>query len=295
MAETLLACPLCGSPQLTEDTFAAKHLNLTAQYGVSHCASCTMRFLNPRPTKAEYEQLYATGGGNLGELYPGINDFYAAEISKRQYRFDQIVSTLVDHQAGNRLLEIGASTGEFLSKAKAAGFSVEGVEPSKKACEAAEARHGLTLTNTSIEEANFNHASFDVIVASHVFEHLLDPLKVIRRVESWLKIGGLCLVEIPNQFTNSYMLKSRLTRKCPVRPRSVSCIHHTMFYSRNSLIALAHQARLAVRHVRSVDRNTTTFWRFKTRAKRLFWRLTCTGPQLELLAFRRPAKRGKNL
>jgi 2-polyprenyl-3-methyl-5-hydroxy-6-metoxy-1,4-benzoquinol methylase len=40
---------------------------------------------------------------------------------------------------------------------------------------------------------------FDVIIASHVLEHVQDPTIVLRKVRTWLKPGGILIVIVPNR------------------------------------------------------------------------------------------------
>src|SRR5271156_6060058 len=39
---------------------------------------------------------------------------------------------------------------------------------------------------------------FDAVILSHVLEHLKDPVAVLRRVLSYLRIGGQMLIAVPN-------------------------------------------------------------------------------------------------
>src|SRR5262249_10874538 len=46
--------------------------------------------------------------------------------------------------------------------------------------------------------APFRTASFDVVSAFHVLEHVPDPVAVVRRMLAWLAPGGIVIVEVPN-------------------------------------------------------------------------------------------------
>lgn len=40
--------------------------------------------------------------------------------------------------------------------------------------------------------------SYDVVFASHVLEHVMDPLETLRKIKSWLKPTGIVIVVVPN-------------------------------------------------------------------------------------------------
>ena len=45
---------------------------------------------------------------------------------------------------------------------------------------------------------DFAPASFDVITANHVVEHLRDPIVSMRRIRNWLSPDGVMVIEVPN-------------------------------------------------------------------------------------------------
>jgi SAM-dependent methyltransferase len=47
-------------------------------------------------------------------------------------------------------------------------------------------------------EVTLPPASFDVITAFHVVEHLPDPGQALRNMLDWLATGGLMIIEVPN-------------------------------------------------------------------------------------------------
>jgi SAM-dependent methyltransferase len=89
-----------------------------------------------------------------------------------------------------RLLDVGAGRGRFVLAAREAGYDATGIEPSSR-----EADH---VSRASVQDAAFEPASFDVVTAWHVLEHLDDPGFALDRIRSWLAPGGGLLVGVPN-------------------------------------------------------------------------------------------------
>jgi SAM-dependent methyltransferase len=95
------------------------------------------------------------------------------------------------------LLDAGAGRGRFVLAAAAAGYDASGVEPSARGAESA-ARAGARVRRTSIEGAELDLASLDVVTLWHVLEHLEDPGTALTAIRGWLRPGGGLLVGVPN-------------------------------------------------------------------------------------------------
>jgi len=96
-----------------------------------------------------------------------------------------------------RYLDVGCGSGGALAVAKALGWRVAGIE--MDAAAAAMARRFSDEVHTGdAMTAPFAPASFDVVSAFHVLEHVPDPVAVVRRMLEWLAPGGLAIIEVPN-------------------------------------------------------------------------------------------------
>lgn len=99
---------------------------------------------------------------------------------------------------GGRLLEIGCGTGELLALAVQEGFEVTGVDSSQQSLQQVRARFGLRQLYDSLDAVPRSAGYFDVVVISHVLEHLYDPVRALRRIYSLLRPQGLLFVAVPN-------------------------------------------------------------------------------------------------
>ena len=95
------------------------------------------------------------------------------------------------------VLDYGCGNGDFLSRAAALGHRAKGVDFDADAVAAATAR-GLDIIQThAIDEAEFCGA-FDLVTASHVLEHVADPVDLLTCFARWLKPAGKVYIELPN-------------------------------------------------------------------------------------------------
>lgn len=252
MTETLTACLLCGHTALKADNHAASQLNLVDVHGVARCSQCGLRFLNPRPSREEYEAAYRDGTGPLARAYPVPSRYYADEDAARIPEYRTKLETLVHAGAGRRLLEIGACTGIFLNEARRWGFEPDGIEPSSQNRRIAHSRFGLNLRPGLIEDQDLPAGSYDVVFSSNVFEHLLDPLSATCLARRWLRPGGLLMLEVPNQFDSFAARRRRWLGRTLARERSFLSVHHTVFFSRRTLRHLAAEAGMQICRLRNV-------------------------------------------
>ena len=85
----------------------------------------------------------------------------------RKYTLKKKVSLINSfHTSGKKILDLGSGTGDFLATAKASGWDVYGVEPSKEARIVSENKKIVAIEDLSLLEEE----SFDVITLWHVLE-----------------------------------------------------------------------------------------------------------------------------
>ncbi len=106
---------------------------------------------------------------------------------------------------GKRVLDLGCRSGA-LSRAYLDGNEVVGVDVDRSALADAAAL-GIETHWADVEEPlPFPDASFDVVVAGELLEHLRNPSDVVSEARRLLRPGALLVGSVPN----AYRLKNRL-------------------------------------------------------------------------------------
>jgi 2-polyprenyl-3-methyl-5-hydroxy-6-metoxy-1,4-benzoquinol methylase len=198
-------CPN-GCPLDDKSLFVARDrlFDLPGNYHVVRCNHCGLVRTEPRPTSASMSFYY------LSDKYPAYQASNNLKADNNKL-FGNLLSTMYHKVFGfhgynvvpnippGKMLEVGCSTGQFLRKMSAKGWSVEGIELSETAAAQAEAS-GFNVSCGSLESTpdQCMRGRFDLIVGWMVIEHLHDPVLGLRKLKCWTRPGGWLAISIPN-------------------------------------------------------------------------------------------------
>jgi 2-polyprenyl-3-methyl-5-hydroxy-6-metoxy-1,4-benzoquinol methylase len=184
------ACNLCGSTD-------GGILFEKEGYIIVRCRHCGLVYTNPRHTLDELRTFYEESY-HEGEKEDALKSSKAFHITERLWRMT----------GGSRLLDIGCSTGIFLNGAKRR-FYVKGVEYASWSAEFARRVYGLTVYNSTLEEAHFGNAQFDAVTFFEVIEHVHDPTAFLCEVNRILRPGGVVAISTGNVDSLEAMVRRR--------------------------------------------------------------------------------------
>jgi SAM-dependent methyltransferase len=164
------ACPACGAAR-----GAARGRKNDLE--VASCAACGTLYALSAPGAA----------GGYDDYYDAANLSVPTFIDRR---LDEIVAGFAPYRRANRLLDIGCGAGSLLEAARRAGWEAEGVEVSRPSVEHVRAR-GFEVFYGELAEARYPAASFDVVTASEILEHLPEPKELLQEIARVVRPGGL--------------------------------------------------------------------------------------------------------
>ena len=192
--------------------------SFTASYDL--CAECGLLIYAPRPTAEEVAAKYARLGGASSST---VDDPIVVPIDR--VRSDEIFGHVSDClEPGARVLDFGGGTGSLMCQFVARGFDCSVIDYSPQAIE------GVSRLGKTLDELD-ESARFDMIVASHVIEHVPDPLDTVRGLAARLAEGGSLYIEVPFE-----LLGGPPNRRDPVT--------HINFFSDASLAQMVARAGL---------------------------------------------------
>lgn len=151
-------------------------------FRVVRCRNCTHVFCSPIPK----------------DIYKNYKDVIDNEYIKhqlaRELTAQQVLLTIKRYVSSGTLLDVGCATGDFLTKAKEFGYSVEGVELSKWSSEIAR-KKGHRIYRERLQ--TFSHrfsGRYDIVTLWGVIEHFENPIQEMKYIKSLLKPGGFIVV-----------------------------------------------------------------------------------------------------
>lgn len=185
-----LACPLCGAGGPADFLLAPDRFHLRSElYRLVRCSKCTCVWQPAPPAPEEM-------GAHYTEDYH--NAIMRAGESNTSARWKLQHDSIARFKQGGRILDIGCSSGAFLSTMDKGKWELYGTELSRETAELARKNTGATIFTGEASEAPYPADSFDVITSFDLLEHVYDPRPFLSRVLEWLKPGGIYCLNLPN-------------------------------------------------------------------------------------------------
>jgi len=189
---------------------------------------------------------HVTWRGSLGTVL-------ARTRGLRERAFFGLLDELIPRQTGAvRALDVGCGAGHLMVALARAGWAVEGLDPDPMAAEVARRTTGCGVTVGNLLTADLPAAAFDLVVLSHVLEHLDDPHAALRRLADLLVPAGRTVLIYPNPVGLGARLFQRLwTEWDPPR--------HLVMPPLSAICTAAHRNGLHPLSARTVTRSIRGF------------------------------------
>jgi SAM-dependent methyltransferase len=231
-ATRLSRCPVCAGASLTSLPTPGRWIgrevfsDLAGILGLVKCRSCSLVFVNPRPSAGRLARFYA------GEVY---DCHEPSQSTTTDAKADYILGKMALHlpyDAPRRLLDYGAGGGGFMLQARERGWRVHGFEPGRRGLEFC-AKERLHVTS---DPEGIPPGKFGLVTLNHVLEHLEHPVEVLRGLLRVLNPAGRIYIEVPNaRSLRALLAQPLLTRRFGIDERYRAFPIHLMYYSDQTL------------------------------------------------------------
>ncbi|MFZ5953425.1 MAG: methyltransferase domain-containing protein [Candidatus Rifleibacteriota bacterium] len=194
-------CPVCShdkSEVIYQQDFKnilGISMNVFSQK-IAICRNCGMVFTNPFVSDCDLNNYYS----NMSSYeYDDNNNEYPEVHQKRSFnQFNYILSHIDRNDLNLSVLDIGCALGYTLFLFKKMGYDVLGLEPSPKNKKIAKEKYGVEIETRFLNRDGLDGRLFDIIILSHVAEHLKYPLEIAKNIHNILAENGLLFIETPD-------------------------------------------------------------------------------------------------
>jgi 2-polyprenyl-3-methyl-5-hydroxy-6-metoxy-1,4-benzoquinol methylase len=186
-------CRICGAP--AERSFSANGFNWL------NCNGCGS--VQKVLTKAQYLDLhpsYDPGAYLDSASRTQIERFLRVDDATRvlERAVPRTFTGRAPDGSTRSFLDVGCGMGAYLLAAQKLGFEVMGFEPSVDHAHVATAHLKLPVVSDYFSPERVDGRSFDLIMLSHVIEHIYSPKEFLHALVGVLKPGGILMVITPN-------------------------------------------------------------------------------------------------
>ena len=192
-----MKCPVCASTSIEKQAkFRAEHPCFSNLERVA-CVDCSLHFAHPMPALKElqaYNESYHDSAHGGSERNKKQKAFFLV-LAKTRLNFIQNNISLSEFKHKN-VLEIGPGPGSFVEvwKEKFPQSNYYALE-SDKSCHQSLLDLGVNILTE--KELSTQTLKFDILILSHVLEHVTDPIAFLKPYIDKLNAGGHMFVEVP--------------------------------------------------------------------------------------------------
>lgn len=199
-----IACPVCGDRR-SELWLAAQDRLFGAPdtYRIVQCATCSLRFVNPRPTFAalgkHYESQYlcfVTPDELPALLRPILENMGRDNFVRRLKAMESVGGPIT---ASTEILDVGCGLNGFLHYIqRTRGALGTGIDLNAKAIAYIRDHLKMPALEGTLESAKLESGRFDIVTMLQYLEHEGNPRQVLAEVRRVLRAGGQLVIEIPD-------------------------------------------------------------------------------------------------
>lgn len=189
-----VSCLLCDNSNCEAVTDQDRY---GLSFSVQLCKICGLMYTSPRMTAKAYGEFY---DNEYRPLYVGKaragDDFFNEQKRQGQRIYNYLVSSGQDLSKPLRVLEVGCGAGGILETFRSKGHTVLGLDLGSEYVAFGKENYGLDLRVGFLSTLALDFAP-DLIIYSHVMEHILNPLQEMQEIKKHAGENTLVYVEVP--------------------------------------------------------------------------------------------------
>jgi SAM-dependent methyltransferase len=194
-------CPVCqckyGEILHTQKFALSENILLPKEYDVVSCNKCGFIYADTSASQNDYDKFYIdqskyedtkTGSGG------GLNDYDKKRLSETA----TYISSICKNKDAS-IIDIGCANGGLLQELKQLAYkNIIGYDPSKKCTDFVNSIGIKCINGSLFDIPDKIKEKFDIVILSHVMEHVRDIEYAMQILVSLLRDGGKLYIEVPD-------------------------------------------------------------------------------------------------
>lgn len=251
-------CPACNSSKLSKlseldysdprmmsylsasyhiDTRAFASIAKDCFYRIMRCKDCGLLFQSFIPSDSFLSVIY----DEYIEPNNSLSNKRLTEDHRKMYLGDFALITKLIGKASSetKFLDYAAGWGNWITLAHHSGFTTFALELSDH-----RRRHLASAGIKVVSEGDLSGLTVDCVNCDQIFEHLTDPILVLRKIRECLSDNGLVRISVPHSFNplKEVSLLDRESKDGFMVPDILAPLEHLNYFDRRSLKAMANSA-----------------------------------------------------
>jgi 2-polyprenyl-3-methyl-5-hydroxy-6-metoxy-1,4-benzoquinol methylase len=205
---------------------------------INVCNDCGFVFASPIIEESAILSYYEKMSNYEYTESAGIRPIEEVRQIERQIKF--ALSHFSSNFTGSAL-DVGCSIALGLSLLKNIGWNVLGLDPSERCIRISKNMFGVQVIKGFFSLELFQDKNpFDLIILSHVIEHVISPNEMLKEIRELLDDNGVIYIEVPNLMKN-------------IGLRGYFTFEHVKFFTLQTLTNLAVRNGFAVDRIQEFD------------------------------------------
>ena len=188
-------CSLCNNNKFKK---IADYDRYCIKYYTGICKNCGLMQQYKYPNQNFIDKFYRSYYNDLYGFFKNPKERFDSQFISASYKF-KLINDLFPEKINCKLLEIGCGAGGILSYFRSKGFDCYGMDYQNEHLTYAEKNKIKTYDNL-----NKINGKFDIIILSHVIEHMTSFKEIFAKCKLLLNKNGIIYIEVPSVESISY-------------------------------------------------------------------------------------------